>query len=99
SARHFRNRSRDPSVLSLYRGFTSAWVSLCLARPDRRREISPNHLAESNLVRVEGTVISSSSVDHYAPIDSSNKIACGNDAEKLYPDTGDRLALYRRAQR
>jgi hypothetical protein len=57
-------------------------------------EISPNHLAKSNLVRVEEAVISSSSVVGYEAMEPSRNIA-----EKLYPAAGDRLAYYRRAQR
>jgi hypothetical protein len=67
------------------------------ARPPA--EISPNDLAKSNLIRVEGAVVSSSSVVHYVPMESSSNIAWPNVAEKLYPASGDRFAQNRHADR
>jgi hypothetical protein len=57
-------------------------------------EISPNHLAKSNLMRVEGAVISSSSVVGFKAIEPFSNIA-----EKFYPVAGDVLARERRAHR
>jgi len=55
-------------------------------------EISPNHLAKSNLVLVEGAIVSSSSVVAYRPMEKLSNVA-----ERLYP--GDHQAHYRRWQR
>jgi hypothetical protein len=56
--------------------------------------ISPNDLAKSILVRVEGAVISSSSVNGFQAMEPLSNIA-----ERLFPITGDAQAQYRRAQR
>jgi hypothetical protein len=53
-------------------------------------EISPNHLAKSKLVCVEGAVIPAGYVEHYEAIEP-----CTNIVEKLYPATGDPNAKLR----
>lgn len=70
-------------------------MGLALFDQDRpAADISPNHLAKSNLVEVTGIVVPSTSVADYEALEPALKFA-----EKLYPATGDPLAIYRRSQR